>query len=188
MQVLPGHVIRNAGRASRLLGAKTFDIEERRRRAAVARWRHAMHDGLDAGQAVPAAGQWLDARTTRRSRAAEIRLSVVRQGQARSDPAQGRLRRLRCLRQMDRGKALRAGHSRQLPQQGRRRDAVAHQGHPDRRRLRVMEEFETASANRNIPLHVLPPRSPKLNGAVERCYGAWRYEFYTPVNLPTQID
>ncbi|MER9585643.1 integrase core domain-containing protein [Mesorhizobium sp. M0276] len=35
---------------------------------------------------------------------------------------------------------------------------------------------------------VLPPRSPKLNGAVERCNGAWRYEFYAAVDLPTQID
>lgn len=39
MQVfrLPGHLIRNAGRASRLLGAKTPTIEAERRRDAVAR-------------------------------------------------------------------------------------------------------------------------------------------------------
>jgi hypothetical protein len=51
MQVfgLPGHAIRNAGRASRLLGAKTPNIEGETRRDAVARWRRAMRDGLDAG-------------------------------------------------------------------------------------------------------------------------------------------
>ena len=36
-----------------------------------------------------------------------------------------------------------------------------------------------------IPLYVLPPRSPKLNGAVERCNGAWRYEFYACSDLPS---
>ncbi|MER9191426.1 hypothetical protein NKI26_31625 [Mesorhizobium australicum] len=58
MQVfgLPGHNIRNAGRASRLLGAKTPTIEAERRRDAVARWRRAMRDGLDAGQAARAVG------------------------------------------------------------------------------------------------------------------------------------
>ena len=58
MQVfgLPGHVTRNAGRASRLLGAKKPNIEEARRRDAVARWRCAMRDGLDAGQAARAVG------------------------------------------------------------------------------------------------------------------------------------
>ena len=44
MQVcgLPGHVIRNAGAASRLLGAKTPNIEAERRREAGARWRHSV--------------------------------------------------------------------------------------------------------------------------------------------------
>jgi putative transposase len=37
-----------------------------------------------------------------------------------------------------------------------------------------MAEFETACAAKAIPLYILPPRSPKLNGAVERCNGAWR--------------
>lgn len=49
-----------------------------------------------------------------------------------------------------------------------------------------MAEFETACRDNDIPLYVLPPRSPKLNGAVERCNGAWRYEFYaTSICLPT---
>ena len=51
-----------------------------------------------------------------------------------------------------------------------------------------MAEFEQACADAKIPLYVLPPRSPKLNGAVERCNGAWRYEFYACSDLPLEID
>jgi transposase InsO family protein len=51
-----------------------------------------------------------------------------------------------------------------------------------------MAEFEEACKDRRIPLYVLPPRSPKLNGAVERCNGAWRYEFYAVADLPNDID
>src|SRR5271165_1315799 len=51
-----------------------------------------------------------------------------------------------------------------------------------------MAEFEQACAAKNLPLYVLPPRSPKLNGAVERCNGAWRYEFYACADLPMRID
>lgn len=51
-----------------------------------------------------------------------------------------------------------------------------------------MAEFERACADAKIPLYVLPPRSPKLNGAVERCNGAWRYEFYACSDLPLDID
>ena len=51
-----------------------------------------------------------------------------------------------------------------------------------------MAEFELACAAKPIPLYLLPPRSPKLNGAVERCNGAWRYEFYAVVDLPHDID
>ena len=54
MQVfgLPGHIIRNARAASRLLGAKTPDIEAARRRDAVARWRVAIAKGLSAADAA----------------------------------------------------------------------------------------------------------------------------------------
>jgi transposase InsO family protein len=45
--------------------------------------------------------------------------------------------------------------------------------------------FEEACEDKNIRLFVLPPKSPKLNGAVERCNGAWRYEFYETYDLPT---
>jgi transposase InsO family protein len=51
-----------------------------------------------------------------------------------------------------------------------------------------MAQFELACAAKAIPLYVLPPRSPKLNGAVERCNGAWRYEFYAVADLPDDID
>jgi transposase InsO family protein len=51
-----------------------------------------------------------------------------------------------------------------------------------------MAEFETACKARKLPLYLLPPRSPKLNGAVERCNGAWRYEFYAATELPRDID
>ena len=38
--------------------------------------------------------------------------------------------------------------------------------------------FEDACAKSNIELFVLPPRSPELNGCVERCNRTLRYEFY----------
>jgi putative transposase len=58
MQVigLPAHIIRNGRAASRLLAAKTPDIEAARRRDAVGRWRGAMAAGLSAAQAARAVG------------------------------------------------------------------------------------------------------------------------------------
>ena len=58
MQVfrLPRHVIRSAGAASRLLGAKTPNIEAQRRRDAVARWRRAIAAGLTTEEAARAVG------------------------------------------------------------------------------------------------------------------------------------
>lgn len=49
-------------------------------------------------------------------------------------------------------------------------------------------EFEAACQNRGLPLYVLPPKSPQLNGAVERNQGSWRYEFYETYDLPHRID
>jgi transposase InsO family protein len=49
-------------------------------------------------------------------------------------------------------------------------------------------EFEDACAARNIRLYELPPKRPQLNGAVERCNGAWRYEFYAVYDLPTSVE
>ena len=50
-----------------------------------------------------------------------------------------------------------------------------------------MAEFEEACRDQNIPLFVLPPRTPQLNGGVERCNGAWRYEFYACTELPDNV-
>jgi transposase InsO family protein len=50
-----------------------------------------------------------------------------------------------------------------------------------------MAAFETACAAKGIRLFVLPPKSPELNGAVERANGAWRYEFYACYDLPHQL-
>ena len=41
-----------------------------------------------------------------------------------------------------------------------------------------MAEFEAACQERAIALFVLPPRSPKLNGHVERTNGTARREFW----------
>ncbi len=45
-------------------------------------------------------------------------------------------------------------------------------------------DFETECQRRCIDLFELPPRSPQLNGHVERNNGAWRYEFYASWDLP----
>lgn len=44
-------------------------------------------------------------------------------------------------------------------------------------------EFELACRERGIPLFVLPPRSPKLNGCVERANKTHREEFYEVYDL-----
>ena len=41
-----------------------------------------------------------------------------------------------------------------------------------------MAEFENLCQKMGISLYVLPPRSPKINGCVERSNGTMRYEFY----------
>ena len=45
-------------------------------------------------------------------------------------------------------------------------------------------DFKRECHNRGIQLFELPPRSPELNGHVERNNGAWRYEFYATWDLP----
>ena len=55
-------------------------------------------------------------------------------------------------------------------------------------RSEFMAEFEAACDAKGIALHVLPPRSPELNGRVERLQGTWRYEFYAVYDPPRQID
>ena len=49
-------------------------------------------------------------------------------------------------------------------------------------------EFERECEKRGINLWVLPPRSPKLNGNVERTVGTWRYEFHGCWEIPDDID
>lgn len=52
-----------------------------------------------------------------------------------------------------------------------------------------MAEFEAACRQKQIRLFVLPPRSPKLNGTVERTNRTYRSEFYEcydgPLDLPS---
>ena len=50
-----------------------------------------------------------------------------------------------------------------------------------------MAVFETACQAKGLALFVLPPKSPKLNGAVERANGSWRYEFYAVYDLPDTL-
>ena len=50
-----------------------------------------------------------------------------------------------------------------------------------------MADFEQACNDREIELCVLPPRSPKLNGRVERLQATYRHEFYGSYTLPHRI-
>jgi transposase InsO family protein len=49
-------------------------------------------------------------------------------------------------------------------------------------------DFERACEEKQLNLYVLPPKRPQLNGAVERCNGAWRYEFYAAYDLPHRLE
>jgi len=51
-----------------------------------------------------------------------------------------------------------------------------------------MAQFETACQAKGVALYALPPRRPQMNGAVERCNGAWRYEFYETYDLPSGVE
>ena len=48
--------------------------------------------------------------------------------------------------------------------------------------------FEAECERRGIALYELPPRSPKLNGHVERANGSWRYEFYGAWDLAGDLE
>ena len=48
--------------------------------------------------------------------------------------------------------------------------------------------FETECQRRGINLWELPPRSPELNGHVERSNGTWRYEFHASWELPDDLE
>ena len=294
MQVfgLPRQVIRDGRAASRLLDAKTPDIEAARRRDAVVRWRRAMGDGLSAERAAQAVGvarsslyRWeKDAapksRRPRRARAKtwtpQLRRAVERlrqdfpmwgraklgplaraEGFAVSDATVGRiiaslvargvvapvptLRRRpyarrwtakrRFARRLPRDLAVREpGRLVQLdtvfvnltPTKAikhftaydpiakwtvgkayNRATAQAAASFLDKiladmpfpvKAIQVdggsefMAEFETACQAKGVALYVLPPRRPQMNGAVERCNGAWRYEFYETYDLPSAVN
>lgn len=51
-----------------------------------------------------------------------------------------------------------------------------------------MAQFEDTCRELGIQLFVLPPRSPKLNGHVERAQRTHREEFYEVTDLPDSID
>jgi len=294
MQVLglPGRVIRNGRAASRLLAAKTPNIEAERRRDAVARWRRAMSDGLSAECAARAVGvprstlyRWeKDAapksrrphRTRPKTWTPALRQAVERlredfpmwgraklgplaraQGFAVSDATVGRiiadlvargvvepaptLRRRPYARRWTAKRRFAQRRPRDLavsepgglvqldtvfvnltPTKAikhftaydpiakwtvgkafNRATAYAAASFLDKiladmpfpvKAIQVdggsefMAEFETACQAKGVALYVLPPRSPQMNGAVERCNGAWRYEFYETYDLPGGVD
>jgi len=294
MQVrgLPRQIIRNGRAASRLLDAKTPDIEAARRREAVARWRRAIADGLTAGQAAKAVGvarsnlyRWEKqatpkSRRPRRVRAKtwtpELRQAVERLrqdfpmwGRAKLGPllraegfsvsdatvgriiaslvARGVVEPVPTLRRRPYARRWTAKRrfARRLPRDlavsepgglvqldtifvnltptkaikhftaydpiakwtvGKafnRATAKAAAAFLDKvladmpfpvKAIQVdggsefMAEFEAACQAKGVALYVLPPRSPQMNGAVERCNGAWRYEFYQTYELPSNVS
>jgi len=296
MQVfgLPGQIIRNGKAASRLLDAKTPDIEAARRRDAVMRWRRAMADGLTAEQAAKAVGvarsnlyrwqktpqprsrrphrprrpQWSPALVVaiEKLRAdnpmwGKRKLAVVqrRQGFTVSESTVGRIlkklmdrgvvtpvatlrrkpggRRFRFNAAERYGKRLPKGLKPQRPGEIVQIDTLFINISPDKaikhftaydpvakwtighvarfakatsaRTLldkliaeapfaiegiqvdggsEFRAEFESACADKKLKLYVLPPKSPRLNGAVERAQGSWRYEFYHTYDLPDRLD
>ncbi len=294
MQVfgLPGHVIRSARAASRLLEAKTPDIEAQRRRDAVARWLRACENGLTAEQAASAVGEaystlrrWRKDPIPKSRRPHRVRKAVnppgleaaverlrldhpmwgkqkltpiLRdQGFAVSEAKVGRILSKLIQRGVVApvpaliGKVAAKSAAKKRPHAKRKPPEVVFQqpgdvvqidtlsidlgigyavkhfdaydpiakwtvAKPFRRATaknaasflekvlaemphpvkaiqidggsEFMAEFEQACAERKLPLYVLPPRSPKLNGAVERCNGVWRYEFYACVELPDKLE
>jgi len=51
-----------------------------------------------------------------------------------------------------------------------------------------MAEFEDYCEKERIKLYVLPPRSPKMNGCVERANETYRYEFWNVYEIPDTIE
>ena len=51
-----------------------------------------------------------------------------------------------------------------------------------------MAEFEEACAAKGITLAVLPPKSPKQNGRVERMQATWRNEFYNVQDTASKLS
>lgn len=289
---LPRHVIRNAAQASRLLGAKTPDIEATRRRDALARWARARAGGLTAETAAEVVGtpvstlyrwQQQDAPASRRPRQTRkpswptqlvqaverLRLDfpmwgkdkiaplLAREGFETSVSTVGRILKHLVARGavepvplVRRQKSKYARRPKRKWAQRLPRDISATgpgglvqldtvhlslgAGSPVRqftaycpvakwtvakayRRATAsaaalfldkliaempfkveaiqvdggsefMGLFEEACERRGLTLYVLPPKSPQMNGGVERCNGAWRYEFYAVYDLPTTVE
>jgi transposase InsO family protein len=289
---LPGHVTRNAARASRLLAAKTPDFEAARRRDALARWATARAHGLTAHAAAAVVGvpastlyRWQKqampgSRRPRHPRKAKwptdlvqaverLRLDfpmwgkdkiaplLAREGFKTSASTVGRILKALVARGVvepvpliRRAKTRYARKSKRKWAQRLPRDIAATKpgglvqldtvhlslgsGNPVRqftaycpiakwtvakayRRATAsaaamfldklerdfpfkveaiqvdggsefMAEFEDACRQRGMKLYVLPPKSPQMNGGVERCNGAWRYEFYAVHDLPTTVE
>ncbi|MCK9543905.1 MAG: integrase core domain-containing protein, partial [Novosphingobium sp.] len=51
-----------------------------------------------------------------------------------------------------------------------------------------MKDFENLCQKSNIPLFVLPPRSPEYNCNVERANGTFKYEFFAQYEYPGSFD
>ena len=51
-----------------------------------------------------------------------------------------------------------------------------------------MASLETACHAKDLELYVPPPKSPEMNGAVERANGAGPYEFYATYDLPPHLN
>ena len=51
-----------------------------------------------------------------------------------------------------------------------------------------MKDFENLCQKSNIPLFVLPPRSPEYNCNVERANGIFKYEFFAQYEYPGSFD
>ena len=79
-----------------------------------------------------------------------------------------------------------AHNAKALPRQDRSRHALPHPGHPGGSEFKA--DFETACRDRNITLWELPPKSPELNGHVERNNGTWRSEFHATWDLPDNLE
>jgi hypothetical protein len=91
MQVfsLPGHLIRSARAASRLLGAKTPHIEAERRRDAVGRWLAARAQGLSSKAAAAAVGVSRSTLGRWRKRAAPLSRRPLSRAQPQPSPRLG---------------------------------------------------------------------------------------------------
>lgn len=51
-----------------------------------------------------------------------------------------------------------------------------------------MGDFEQACKKRQYPLFVIPPRSPQINGSVERVHGTIKSEFYSQYNHNDSVN